>query len=129
MQRNQLLSEQLKPSGEFANGGKVFTTGNGCFTMIGWLHKLLEHHGDRESFQELNPRGFERLKALNLAPEGSNRGLSELLSLPTTKLRQRLGEVGEGSEAGPDVFPSVLQGILFIGVATLVILILRTKSP
>ena len=129
MQRNQLLCEQLKPSGEFANGGNVFATGNGCFTMIGWLHKLLEHHGDPESFRKCNPRGFERLRALNLAPQGSDRGLSELLSLPTAKLRQRLGEVGKGSEAGTDVVPSVLQGVIVVGVAALVIITLRTKFP
>ena len=85
-QRNRLLSEQLQPSGEFACGGNVYATGNGCYTMIGWLHNMLI---DRE-LEEKNPKGFERLAALNLPPEGSDRGLSEVLSLPTTKLHQRL---------------------------------------
>ena len=99
MQRNQLLSEQLRPSGEFANGGRIHMTGNGCFTMIGWLHRLLEpvvEGGgilDPESFHERNRRGFQRLDALNLAPEGSDRGLSEALSLPSAELQQRLKEV------------------------------------
>ena len=109
MQRNQLLSEQLKPSGQFANGGHVYTTGNGCFTMIGWLHKLLApiDGGGRfvldDEWPERNPKGFERLKALNLAPKGSNRGLSEVLSLPTAKLRQRLNKgkrQGKGTHKG-----------------------------
>ncbi|CAE7029237.1 Cog5 [Symbiodinium sp. CCMP2592] len=108
MQRNQLLSEQLKPSGQFANGGDVYTTGNGCFTMIGWLHKLLEPIDESGRFldewPERNPKGFERrLKALNLPPEGSNRGLSEVLSLPTAKLRQRLSKgkrQGKGTHKG-----------------------------
>ena len=91
-QRNRLLSEQLKPSGEFACGGDVYATGNGCFTMIGWLHNMLENRGDRE-FEDVNPKGFQRLAALNLPPEGSDRGLSEVLSLPTTKLHQRLRQV------------------------------------
>ncbi|CAE7853580.1 unnamed protein product [Symbiodinium microadriaticum] len=77
-QRNRLLSEQLKPSGEFACGGDVYATGNGCFTMIGWLHNMLENRGDRQ-LEDINPKGFERLAALNLPPEGSDRGLSEVL--------------------------------------------------
>ena len=92
-QRNRLLSEQLKPSGEFACGGHVYATGNGCYTMIGWLHNLLEHRGGRDSFQDMNPKGIAYLAALNLPPEGSDRGLSEVLSLPTAKLHQRLRQV------------------------------------
>ncbi|CAE7531926.1 unnamed protein product, partial [Symbiodinium sp. KB8] len=100
LQRNRLLSEQLKPSGEFACAGsaKVHCTGNGCYTMIGWLHKLLEDR-DPDPFDEVNPKGLERLAALNLAPEGSDRGLSEALSLPTAKLKQRLKEIGKGSDS------------------------------
>ncbi|CAE7817327.1 MET3 [Symbiodinium microadriaticum] len=79
MQRNRLLSEQLKPSGEFACGGNVYATGNGCYTMIGWLHNMLEHRGSR-AFENMNPEGFERLAALNLPPEGSDRGLSEVVA-------------------------------------------------
>jgi len=98
MQRNLLLSEQLKPSGQFACGGSVHCTGNGCYTMIGWLHKLLEDQ-DPDPFDEVNPKGIQRLAALNLAPEGSDRGLSEALSLPTAKLKQRLKEIGKGSDS------------------------------
>ncbi|CAE7266104.1 unnamed protein product [Symbiodinium necroappetens] len=95
IQRNRLLSEQLKPSGEFACGGKVYATGNGCYTMIGWLHNMLEHRGG-QAFEGMNPEGFERLAALNLPPKGSDRGLSEVLSLPTSKLQRRLRH--DGSE-------------------------------
>jgi len=102
MQRNQLLSEQLKPSGRFASFGNLYATGNGCYTMIGWLHKLLED-GDQTAeppLRECNLQGFQRLEALNLAPEGSDRGLSEMLSLPTAKLQERLREVASSSEEG-----------------------------
>ncbi|CAE7370303.1 unnamed protein product [Symbiodinium necroappetens] len=99
MQRNRLLSEQLKPSGEFACGGNVYATGNGCYTMIGWLHNMLEHRGG-PAFENMNPEGFERLAALNLPPEGSDRGLSEVLSLSTAKLHRRLRQVS------PEKYPS-----------------------
>ncbi|CAE7211102.1 unnamed protein product [Symbiodinium sp. CCMP2592] len=105
IRRNQLLSEQLKPSGYFDCQGNVYATGNGCFTMIGWLPNVLE---DNEGFARLtalnlprseepwimNPEGFARLAALNLRPEGSDRGLSEVLSLPSAELQQRLEAAG-----------------------------------
>ena len=93
VQRNRLLSEQLKPSGEFACGGNVYATGNGCYTMIGWLHNMLEDRRGGQLYESMNPEGFARLAALNLPPEGSDRGLSEVLSLPTSKLDQRLRQV------------------------------------
>ncbi|CAE7211096.1 unnamed protein product [Symbiodinium sp. CCMP2592] len=93
IQRNRLLSEQLKPSGEFACGGNVYATGNGCYTMIGWLHNMLEDRRGGRAYESMNPEGFARLAALNLPPEGSDRGLSEVLSLPTSKLDGRLRQV------------------------------------
>ncbi|CAE7030120.1 unnamed protein product [Symbiodinium sp. KB8] len=109
MQRNRLLSEQLKPSGEFARGGPVHATGNGCYTMIGWLHNMLEYRGDR-AFEYMNPEGFERLAALNLPPEGSDRGLSEVLSLPTSKLQRRLRQVFPEKYSNGDSYVSSIPG-------------------
>ena len=110
MQRNRLLSEQLKPSGEFARGGPVHATGNGCYTMIGWLHNMLEYREKGGAFEYMNPEGFERLAALNLPPEGSDRGLSEVLSLPTSKLQRRLRQVFPEKYSKGDSYVSSIPG-------------------
>eukprot|EP00435_Cladocopium_sp_Y103_P049218 s1191_g14.t1 len=50
--RNAMLLEQLEPTGEFASRGNVRATGNGCLTMVGWLHHMLQdgRHGDGDFF-------------------------------------------------------------------------------
>ena len=49
--RNQLLREQLQPQGRFDTYnhgvGSVYATGNGCFTMIGWIDSMLDGTDDR----------------------------------------------------------------------------------
>ena len=94
-QRNQMLMEQLKPTGQFALGSNVYATGNGCYAMIGWLHNLLNHE-ENDAFEDLAAhdgwKGRTPLVALNLPPLKVDRGLSEVLSVPTAELERRLQE-------------------------------------
>ena len=103
-QRNQLLSEQLKPSGEFALGSNVYATGNGCYAMIGWLHKLLEREDGffTEGLDDI--KAIDRFRALNLTPLKADRGMSEVLSLPTEEIERRLKQEDppHGSDASTD---------------------------
>ncbi len=100
-----MLREQLRPTGEFCGGAQVVTAGNGCYTMIGWLHHLLQ----RDDFclneiEENVPEwhGSKFLKGLNLPPKEEGRGLSEILSLRTSELDRRLQDYGEQAEVFDD---------------------------
>ncbi|CAE7206847.1 unnamed protein product [Symbiodinium sp. KB8] len=91
--RNSLLWEQLQPSGEFCANSGVVATGNGCYTMIGWLHKLLADPQPPSSFRNMRDGEDRRLnyvRALNLAPQELDRGLSEALSLESMDFETRL---------------------------------------
>jgi hypothetical protein len=48
-----MLKEQLAPSGEVCGGSQVRATGNGWYTMVGWLHKLLEARSELDDFYRL----------------------------------------------------------------------------
>ncbi|CAK9066210.1 Conserved oligomeric Golgi complex subunit 5 [Durusdinium trenchii] len=90
--RNALLREQLQPSGEFCGSSQVHATGNGCYSMIGWLHHLLGK-GSGSSlwmFEGADWNGHKLLQGLNLPPEQLGRGMSEILSLDTVELDCRL---------------------------------------
>lgn len=72
--RNELLRSQLKPRGKFGSDmANVYSTGNGCFTMIGWLDSLLQDDGDSWSER----RGWKWFEALNCVPKTLGRGASE----------------------------------------------------
>ncbi|CAE7631305.1 unnamed protein product [Symbiodinium sp. CCMP2592] len=91
--RNSLLWEQLQPSGEFCANSGVVATGNGCYTMIGWLHKLLADPQPPSSFRNMRDGEDCRLnyvRALNLAPQELDRGLSEVFSLESMDFETRL---------------------------------------
>lgn len=77
--RNELLRQQLVPKGEFSAGGHIYATGNGCFTMIGWLNKLLANK-DSHHFELMPTKGRRALESLNQAPKTVGRGMSEQLS-------------------------------------------------
>jgi len=105
LQRNAMLREQLRPTGEFCGGAQVHTAGNGCYTMIGWLHHLLER--DDFCLNEIEEdvpewHGGKFLKALNLPPKEEGRGLSEILSLGTSEVDRRLQDYGEQAEVFDD---------------------------
>lgn len=88
--RNAMLRQQLQPQGEFVGIGSVHATGNGCFTMIGWLDKMLGSEENTDDFFETcNPKGWDRFKALNLPPTQLNRGMSEVLSVSSSDLKGR----------------------------------------
>lgn len=100
-----MLKEQLRPTGEFCGGAQVVTAGNGCYTMIGWLHHLLER--DEETLEQMEEnlptwKGPKYLKALNLPPKNEGRGLSEVLSLNNSEVEQRLREWDEQAEVFQD---------------------------
>lgn len=86
--RAQLLREQLRPTGEFAGGGHVYSTGNGCYTMIGWLDSLLRGEPRGEC------PGYTHLRGLNLPPEQLGRGMSEVFSQSEGTVRGRLLAAG-----------------------------------
>ena len=101
LQRNALLKEQLRPTGEFCGGAQVVTAGNGCYTMIGWLHHLLARDEDAiDVMEDSMPgwKGYKYLRALNVPPKKEDRGMSEALSLETPELEGRLGEWEEQAE-------------------------------
>lgn len=105
LRRNAMLKEQLRPTGEFCGGAQVVTAGNGCYTMIGWLHHLLER--DEETLEQMEEnlptwKGTKYLKALNLPPKNEGRGLSEVLSLNNSEVEQRLREWDEQAEVFQD---------------------------
>ncbi|CAJ1400692.1 unnamed protein product [Effrenium voratum] len=93
-QRNLLLKEQLQPTGEFCGGSNVHATGNGCYTMVGWLHKLLEEDDEwLELLEDWN--GHKWLSALNVPAKKHDRGMSEVFSLDEAEVTQRLKEFGD----------------------------------
>mmetsp|Transcript_15319 Transcript_15319/g.22732 ORF Transcript_15319/g.22732 Transcript_15319/m.22732 type:complete len:648 (-) Transcript_15319:72-2015(-) len=78
--RNKLLRSQLKPRGYVGSSQCVYSTGNGCFSMIGWIDNMLEESSD-------DGQGYvARTKALNVPPKEVGRGLSETLSIPSDDL-------------------------------------------
>mmetsp|Transcript_93669 Transcript_93669/g.265239 ORF Transcript_93669/g.265239 Transcript_93669/m.265239 type:complete len:373 (+) Transcript_93669:274-1392(+) len=79
-ERAELLREQLRPQGQFACGGHVYATGNGCYTMIGWIDSMLRPSVDCEG---LDQRAWDRFVALNIPPRKQGRGASEMLSADT----------------------------------------------
>mmetsp|Transcript_9162 Transcript_9162/g.14919 ORF Transcript_9162/g.14919 Transcript_9162/m.14919 type:complete len:636 (-) Transcript_9162:232-2139(-) len=86
--RVEMLKEQLEPSGEVCGGSQVRATGNGCYTMVGWLHKLLD--ASKEDFGRFNDWDGEKyIKGLNVSPS-CDRGMSEVFSLETGELEWRL---------------------------------------
>ena len=84
--RNRLLRSQLKPSGEIGVDGRyLVSTGNGCFTMIGWLDSMLApdngNHDVSENFH---------VKALNRVPTSVDRGLSEAFETTSSVLEREM---------------------------------------
>lgn len=88
--RAELLLEQLKPSGEFIGISSVHSTGNGCFTMIGWLHKMLKGDQDGKFMLDEAKSDWQRFRAQNTSPQKVDRGLSEALSVSSSQLQHRL---------------------------------------
>jgi len=77
-----LLGRQLRPRGRFGHDDRVvYSTGNGCFTMIGWLQEMCRP-GGRD--------GWRCVDGLNLPAVGMGRGASEVLSLSSGALSARL---------------------------------------
>eukprot|EP00449_Zooxanthella_nutricula_P014079 CAMPEP_0198499934 /NCGR_PEP_ID=MMETSP1462-20131121/7907_1 /TAXON_ID=1333877 /ORGANISM="Brandtodinium nutriculum, Strain RCC3387" /LENGTH=635 /DNA_ID=CAMNT_0044228937 /DNA_START=113 /DNA_END=2017 /DNA_ORIENTATION=+ len=97
--RNRLLLEQLQPQGNFTGIGGVYSTGNGCYTMIGWLHNLLEDDEETDHCEcpDHKPPAWTKFCALNLPPETLGRGMSEVFSKDSEELAKRLDtELHEG---------------------------------
>eukprot|EP00927_Polykrikos_kofoidii_P013925 TRINITY_DN16072_c0_g1_i1.p1 TRINITY_DN16072_c0_g1~~TRINITY_DN16072_c0_g1_i1.p1 ORF type:complete len:682 (-),score=59.04 TRINITY_DN16072_c0_g1_i1:86-2131(-) len=91
--RCKLLKRQLKPAGCFSGGGNVYSTGNGCLTMIGWMHHMLTDDFELEGMADTSDNarmGYARLRGLNLPPCSVGRGMSENLSLPEETLDELL---------------------------------------
>jgi len=89
-ERAALLSEQLKPQGKFAHGGRVYATGNGCYTMIGWIQNMLSPSiGTIPAMEESAWNGFI---CLNISPETVGRGASEILSTDTDNLNAQVSD-------------------------------------
>ncbi|CAJ1363327.1 unnamed protein product, partial [Effrenium voratum] len=96
-QRRKLLAEQLKPTGEFcAAGGAVHSTGNGCYVLMGWLHKLLDAPASMSWGPDIP--GEKWFKALNLPPTQEGRGMSEMFSLCSQSVADRLNETDGSSD-------------------------------
>ncbi|CAK9111759.1 unnamed protein product [Durusdinium trenchii] len=86
--RNVLLSEQLKPTGEFVGRQQnVHATGNGCVTMVGWLHHMLQESQPPswDYPRDFSP-GWKHFRALNRAPGKLGRGISEVFSKGSSDL-------------------------------------------
>merc|ERR1719253_317459 len=72
--RAQMLLEQLKPQGTFVGDKSVYATGNGCYTMIGWVHNMLTSRDVAGDFmQDHNSHGWARFRALDLPPKTVDR--------------------------------------------------------
>merc|ERR1712008_118186 len=86
--RNDMLRSQLIPNHFLgASEGMVCSTGNGCLTMIGWIDSLLTKGGLRmHASGDDFAKPEARINALNFPPKGVGRGLSEMLSIPSTDL-------------------------------------------
>ena len=89
--RRDMLRSQLEPKGGLCGSlDAVYTTGNGCFTMLGWFKDILKEkqHGDfqydfvQSAFGDVH----KRMDSLNRPPKAIDRGLSETLSIPTDDL-------------------------------------------
>ena len=88
--RNKLLRAQLQPQGRFGTtGSRVYSTGNGCLSMLGWLDNLLDDDDDDDDvgFWEERDEGqhIRAIKRLNFPPKGIGRGLSEALSITSSQ--------------------------------------------
>lgn len=92
LMRIDRLREQLQPSGEFCGSSQVVHAGNACFTMIGWLHNMLDKGGLEIFDKAPHWIGKKLLKGLDLPPKQLGRGMSEILSLGTKELENRLKE-------------------------------------
>ena len=89
--RNALLLSQLQPKGRLGSSmAPVACTGNGCFTMIGWLNSMLLHDADDRASSKFS-RAELRTRGLNMPPRQVGRGLSETLSVPSSQLGSYLG--------------------------------------
>mmetsp|Transcript_8854 Transcript_8854/g.21143 ORF Transcript_8854/g.21143 Transcript_8854/m.21143 type:complete len:636 (+) Transcript_8854:45-1952(+) len=77
--RNAMLGEQLEPSGKFVGMQNVHSTGNGCFTMVGWLHHALREREGSNFLGSYVAEGEKCLRAMNRAPPSAH-GLSAAFS-------------------------------------------------
>jgi hypothetical protein len=85
--RIELLHSQLQPKGHLRGcSDRVYSTGNGCATMIGWIDGMLESAIDGRIAQNNFQESDLRLRALNVPPNQIGRGLSETLSIETFDL-------------------------------------------
>lgn len=91
-QRLHLLKSQLQPSGHIRGcSDRVYSTGNGCATMIGWVQSMLEEQlCGNDNIKECFPETDKRLRALNVPPSQLGRGISETLSIETDELSRTL---------------------------------------
>jgi hypothetical protein len=100
--RNQLLREQLKPKGKLGtSNNRVYATGNGCYTMIGWLDSLLSD--PKDNYRERH--GYERVELLNCTPQTIGRGCSELMSVDSgdvDKILEKMPAWEDREEGVPD---------------------------
>jgi len=92
--RNRLLRQQLVPRGHFGlTQSQVFATGNGCYSMIGWLDKLLADDSEPEEdfSDDASVFGLAKniVEGLNLPPRAFGRGLSETQSLESAELDEQ----------------------------------------
>eukprot|EP00928_Gymnodinium_smaydae_P038276 TRINITY_DN2642_c0_g1_i1.p1 TRINITY_DN2642_c0_g1~~TRINITY_DN2642_c0_g1_i1.p1 ORF type:complete len:660 (+),score=90.63 TRINITY_DN2642_c0_g1_i1:72-2051(+) len=102
--RNKMLLEQLQPRGCFGCAQNVYATGNGCFTMIGWLQNLLREDTNTDFKPALLEKnvpwevfGAYKFSALNLPPQQLGRGMSEVLSISSLELKQQLEDATDDS--------------------------------
>jgi hypothetical protein len=84
--RDALLLKQLQPQGQFVGSGKVYATGNGCYTMIGWLSHMLGEDESESPCSSLcsslcDGEGWKAFTAMNDAPTKLDRGMSQAWSL------------------------------------------------
>eukprot|EP00656_Telonema_subtile_P057722 TRINITY_DN9563_c0_g1_i8.p1 TRINITY_DN9563_c0_g1~~TRINITY_DN9563_c0_g1_i8.p1 ORF type:complete len:446 (-),score=116.84 TRINITY_DN9563_c0_g1_i8:171-1508(-) len=84
--RNKLLRAQLQPRGRFGTSSKVYSTGNGCLSMIGWLDTLLDDEDDMDMWEDCEAeQHLKAVRRLNFPPKQLGRGVSEALSITSSQ--------------------------------------------
>ncbi|CAE7657303.1 PIP5K1, partial [Symbiodinium pilosum] len=81
--RDAMLLEQLQPSGAFVGMQNVHSTGNGCFTMVGWLHNALRERQGGDYVKSFAESGWKCFSRFNKPPQNEH-GLSAAFSQQTS---------------------------------------------
>jgi len=97
--RAVLLGRQLQPQGQFVGIGNVYATGNGCYTMIGWLQNLVEDEfkalgrtrlsRNQDYFESRVESGWQGFIGMGKEPQHVDRGMSEAWSLSLSEKAEK----------------------------------------